>query len=145
MTGDQDPRLAMAAVRARYNEPGRYSQIDAWHRFTAAEIRRELSAAWPSLGIYKGHLILNAGAGGSDLGLSHPTIINLDISEIRVADLTHPVVGNLEALPLADAVIDTIVCVGSVINYCDAAAAISELGRVLRKSGHLVLRVRKQP
>ena len=31
------------------------------------------------------------------------------------------------------------VCVGSVINYCDAVSAISELARVLRPKGKLIL------
>ena len=34
---------------------------------------------------------------------------------------------------------DNILCVGSVLNYCDALVAISELARVLKLSGNLVL------
>ena len=40
-------------------------------------------------------------------------------------------------MPIADESVDIVVCVGSVIKYCDAAAAISEFGRVLRPNGHL--------
>lgn len=35
--------------------------------------------------------------------------------------------------------IDNILCVGSVLNYCDAIAAISEFNRVLKYNGHLIL------
>jgi SAM-dependent methyltransferase len=82
---------------------------------------------------------LNAGSGGNDLGLCPDSTINLDISEVRVARLPNPVVASIETLPFANGTIDMILCVGSVVNYCDAAAAISEFGRVLRPSGQLVL------
>jgi SAM-dependent methyltransferase len=139
MARNTDPRLAMAAVRARYNEPGRYGTIDAWHRFTAEEIKRELSAIWTSLSFGSDQIVLNAGAGGTELGLAGATTLNLDISETRVSTLPKGVVASIESLPLADQSIDAIICVGSVINYCDAAAAISEFGRVLKRFGHLVL------
>jgi hypothetical protein len=40
---------------------------------------------------------------------------------------------------LLGATVDTVLCVGSVINYCDAAAAIAEFSRVLRPEGYLLL------
>lgn len=42
-------------------------------------------------------------------------------------------------LPFAENSIDNILCVGSVLNYCDAIAAISEFNRVLKYNGHLIL------
>jgi SAM-dependent methyltransferase len=53
--------------------------------------------------------------------------------------MPNPIVASVEALPLSDGSVDTVICVGSVINYCDPAAAISEFGRVLRPGGALVL------
>jgi len=135
----RDPRLEMQAVRARYNDPHRYELIDVWHRFTAIAIYNEVSSSWPSLRTQAGHVILNAGAGGNDLGVCPSTTINLDISEARLLSLPQPVQASVEALPFVNASIDTIVCVGSVINYCDAALVIGEFSRILKPKGCLAL------
>lgn len=133
-----DPRLALPAVRARYNDPTRFRSIDVWHRFTARQIRREIERFKPFLPLQGHGVILNAGSGDDDLGLP-ATTINLDLSDFRVSRLPNAIIGSVEAIPLAAKSVDLITCVGSVINYCDAAAAIAELGRVLRPGGHLVL------
>lgn len=50
--------------------------------------------------------------------------------------------GRLEALPYADRVFDAIVCCGSTLSFvADPAAAVGELGRVLRSGGRLLLEV----
>jgi len=135
----RDPRLEPQAVRARYNDPVAYAEVDQWHKFTEQQLRLEVARSWSSLRIRDGQSILNAGAGGNDLGLHPPPTISLDISEIRIAHSPNPVVASIEAMPLANQTVDTILCVGSVINYCDAAGAISEFSRVLRLKGYLVL------
>ena len=135
----EDPRLQMPAIRERYNDPTRFTPIDSWHLFTAAEIRREISQSWDSLHTQPGQLVLNAGAGGNDLGLCPPTTINLDISEKRIAGMSHPVAASVEKLPIADSTISIVICIGSVINYCDAAVVIAEFGRVLQPGGYLLL------
>jgi SAM-dependent methyltransferase len=139
VTNERDPRLDLSAVRARYDDLAFFSNIDPWHLFTAAEVRREVASRWASLPTGPNHIILNAGAGGNDLGLDPPATINLDISPSRISSMLNPIVASIEALPLSDGCIDTLICVGSVINYCDAAAAIGEFGRVVRPSGALIL------
>lgn len=139
MTNERDPRLKISAVRARYDDLTFFSALDPWHRFTAAEIRREIASHWRSLPTKPEHTILNAGAGGNDLGLDPPATINVDISPSRLASMPNPIVASVEALPLSNSSVDTVVCVGSVINYCDATAAIAEFGRVVRPGGALVL------
>jgi SAM-dependent methyltransferase len=136
---NSDPRLDISAVRARYNDPQWFREPDKWHLYSDAQIRRELALYWDSLPIKSGSVILNAGAGGHDLGLDTATTINLDISETRIASLPHPLLASIEALPLVNCTIDIIVCVGYVINYCDAAEVIVEFERVLRPGGHLLL------
>ena len=138
MLAQQDPRLQSAAIRARYNDPAKYSSTDPWHRFTAASVRREVAQAAISFS-HSCERILNAGAGGNDLGLPSSSIINLDISEMRLLQMAHSVVASIEMLPFAEASMDAIICVGSVINYCDAAVVISEFSRVLRPRGYLIL------
>ena len=36
---------------------------------------------------------------------------------------------------------DTAICVGSVINYCDALTALSEIYRVLKHDSYLIFRI----
>jgi len=139
VTTERDPRLEVTAVRARYDDLTFFGTVDAWHLFTAKEIQKEIASVWPTLPTGSGRVILNAGAGGNDLGLVQPATINLDISPTRISSMPNPIVASVEALPLSDGSVDTLLCVGSVINYCDAAAAIAEFGRVLRPGGALIL------
>lgn len=138
MPGLDDPRLETAAVRARYNDPKNYTSEDTWHRFTGAETHRQIVRFWSSES-RRNQVVLNAGSGDFELGLESALTINLDISETRVSRLPNAVVGSVEAIPLPDNAVDAIFCVGSVINYCDAGATISEFARVLRPGGYLVL------
>ncbi len=139
MTKNHDPRLETSAVRARYSDPTAYTVSDSWHDHTWEKVRREIARSWDSLPTRPEHVILNAGAGNNDLGLCPPTTINLDISETGVSALPNPLIASIEDIPLEDGSVDTVICIGSVINYCDAAAAIVELGRVLRPGGYLIL------
>jgi SAM-dependent methyltransferase len=139
VTQNSDPRLATSAVRSRYNDPLWFGEIDKWHLYSNTEIRRELARYWDSLPAESCRVILNAGAGGHDLGLDTATAINLDISENRIASLPRPLLASIEALPLSNRTIDIIVCVGCVVNYCDAATVIVEFERVLRPGGYLLL------
>ena len=139
MRKSHDPRLALSAIRARYNDPSKYTETDSWHLFTADEIRREVARYWNSICNGSESLILNAGAGGNDLSLLPPTTVNLDISERRISRSSRPLAASIEAIPLKDKTVDIVLCVGSVINYCDAALAIAEFGRVLKPKGYLVL------
>jgi len=133
-----DPRLETAAVRARYNDPKNYTSEDSWHRFTGAETHRQIVRFWRSES-RRNQVVLNAGSGDFELGIESALTINLDISETRVSRLPNAVVGSVQAIPLKDNAVDAIFCVGSVINYCDAGATISEFARVLRPGGYLIL------
>jgi len=134
-----DPRLDPEAVRRRFISVEGYATIDPWHRFTADRIRREVRSLWESLHLTKDSVVLNAGAGNNDLGLCPPSTIHLDLSACGIELLPNGIVGNVESIPLEAHAVDLILCVGSVINYCDAAAAISEFSRILKPGCHLVL------
>ena len=139
MNKSEDPRLEMSAVRARYDDLTYFSVIDRWHRYTEDVIRDEITNIWDSLHIHADLMILNAGAGGNNLGLIPPPNISMDISPARISSMPNPVVASVEAIPFREDCMDIVICVGSVINYCDAAVAISELARVLRPGGTLII------
>lgn len=139
MSEIHDPRLKISAVRERYNNPSWFSLIDKWHRFTAQSIFREICNALCQIPKELDCVILNIGAGGNDFGLNKHTVINLDISDSLILKMSNPVVATAELLPIEDNCVNFILCVGSVINYCDAALVIAEFGRVMRSNGTLIL------
>ena len=139
MTTSTDPRLELAAVRLRYSSRAAYDESDCWHRFTSDQVQHRLREVWARFPDAARGVILNAGSGGNDLGMGSANTINLDISSIGISRQPNPVIANVESIPLANSTINTVVCVGSVINYCDAAATISEFARVLHKDGYLFL------
>ena len=83
--------------------------------------------------------ILNAGSGGNDYGLKSDNIYHVDIAGDKIAHLKNAAVSSIEKMPFPDGMFDYSICVGSVINYCDAITAITEMSRVLKKNGILIL------
>jgi len=83
--------------------------------------------------------ILNAGSGGNDYGISSDNMYHVDIAEKNIAHLKNASVASIEDLTFSDGMFDYIICVGSVLNYCDAIKAISQMSRVLKKNGKLIL------
>jgi ubiquinone/menaquinone biosynthesis C-methylase UbiE len=134
-----DPRLKPSAVRERYNDPAWYDKSrDLWHKHTDIIVHNEVAKTLKELYDQDG-TILNVGSGQYDYGLGKATIINLDISERQLLKMTNAVVSNAESLPIEDNSIKAAVCVGSVINYCDALSVISEFSRVLMPEGLLII------
>lgn len=83
-------------------------------------------------------IYLNAGSGGSLYDI--PGICyHADIAENLICHFPNYVVASIEQLPFPNSYFDAIICVGSVLNYCDAVQSICELTRTLKPSGYLVL------
>jgi len=82
--------------------------------------------------------ILNAGSGGK-VYPTKATFFHLDIAENTIRDLDNAFVGNIIEMPFSAHQFDCAICVGTVINYCEADKAIRELNRVLKLGGNLVL------
>jgi hypothetical protein len=86
------------------------------------------------------NVILNAGSGGNDYGLmSNGVCVNLDISIRHCRSLSHAVVGDIEAIPFADASFNVVVCVGAILNYCEPYVCLPELFRVATTGGMVLL------
>lgn len=84
-------------------------------------------------------LTLNVGSHGNMYGLGPENHFQVDIAEKSLKEIRLACVADVEILPFRSETFDIVLCVGSVINYCSAAAAIIELARVLKPGGHLVL------
>ena len=82
--------------------------------------------------------VLNAGSAGNDYDLPYK-MHHVDIAKSKISHLDNATVASVENLPFKSSIFDNAICVGSVINYCDAVVAISELCRVIKPNGILML------
>lgn len=81
--------------------------------------------------------ILNAGSGGSIYKDLTGVFYHVDISDKFIKNLPNSYVASVERMPFDSAFFDASICVGSVINYCNALSAISEIYRVLKHNSFL--------
>lgn len=106
---------------------------DYTHNYIISFIEKHLSAQLTQDSIY-----LNAGSGGSEYnlqGICH----HVDIAENLINKFEHFTVTSIENMPFEDEMFDAVICVGSVLNYCDAVTSIREISRVIKCGGYLVL------
>lgn len=111
---------------------------DKWHTYNHQQIVKSLTRS----GIYslsRDSKILNAGSGGESYFLSEDSLYHVDIAASKIIGKKHFYVGSIEKLPFEDCFFDAVICVGEVINYCDADKVIAEFSRVLRAGGLLIL------
>lgn len=122
-------------IKKYYDEaPEIWPDSDKWHKKTKETILDYLSKIKWCNDSY----VLNAGSGGSDYGLPY-IFHHVDISSNHMESIPLFTCANIEHLPFDDQTFDNCICVGSVLNYCDAVAALSELSRVLKVGGDLIL------
>lgn len=107
---------------------------DEWHLRSQYEIQKYINSHI----LNTTGTVLNAGSGGNTYGLPNP-MYHVDIAENKISMFENATVASIERLPFLDCSFLTVICVGSVINYCDAAKAVSELARVLKPGGTLIL------
>ncbi len=112
-----------------------WNENDPWHEYSqkiiSSYIKDKLS--------FENTIVLNAGSAGNNYGIECQIMYHVDIADKKIKNIPNAFVASIENLPFQDNFFDNIVCVGSVLNYCDAMAALSELSRVLKPSGTLVL------
>jgi SAM-dependent methyltransferase len=107
---------------------------DRWHRHSHRQIRAFLRKMSFAPDAY----ILNAGSGDNDYGIQG-NMHHMDLAENKISHFEHHTVGSIEATPFPNETFTDIVCVGSVLNYCDARRTVAELSRILRPNGRLIL------
>lgn len=106
---------------------------DKWHEYNQKEINKFIHQF-----CFENSKILNAGSGGNDYGLIND-MYHVDIAENKIRNYKYHFVSSIEQMPFEDSSFDVVICVGSVINYCDAMIALKEIARVLKKNGILIL------
>ena len=86
-------------------------------------------------------LVVDVGSAGDSYTLTGIQRVDVDIAEARLAHCELGVCGNIESLPLQSEISDLTVCIGTVLNYCSLAEAISELTRLTKFGARLILHV----
>lgn len=128
-------QLDEAEIATFYNKVEEiWPSNEPWYRYTKAQIGKFIN----KYAFKNSDYVLNAGSGGYNYGLNCK-MHHIDIAAEKIDHLPLYTVTSLEMLPFASNTFDGILCVGSVINYCDAVAAISEMVRVLKDGGTLLL------
>ena len=126
LSGRPDPRLT-AAVYSRVHD--RDLGEDAWHQYSSRCIKKFIHDHLP-LGV-----CIDLGSGRYSYGVR---AFRLDALITSFRD-QRGVVGDLLRLPLLPESVDSVLCVGSVINYVPLAETLAEIRIALRRGGTLVL------
>lgn len=126
-------------VKRMYNEMNEiWPKDDKWYRYTYSQISSFLKDVTQKYSVSDETLVLNAGSGGNTYDI--PGVhYHVDIADEKIKNIPNAYVGNIENLPFPEEMFDICICVGSVINYCDAMIAIEEMGKVLKKKGLLII------
>jgi ubiquinone/menaquinone biosynthesis C-methylase UbiE len=130
-----DPR----SIANKYNSiPIIWDPNDKWHIITHNVIKEFIS----EFGETKSNTcpwILNAGSAGYAYGINSDRMFHIDLAKNKLSNDSHSVLGNIEWLPFRQNSFDLIICVGSVLDYCDPIIVMREFNRVLKNSGLIIL------
>ena len=114
-----------------------WPENNRWYDYTKKSISKFIYKNLSTI-LNKDSIYLNAGSGGSNYELLG-TCYHVDIASNLIKNFQHSYVCSIEKLPFCDNFFDAIICVGSVINYCDPYPSIIELARTLKPGGLLII------
>lgn len=83
--------------------------------------------------------VANIGCGDEPYDWLPKSAIQLDRFQAQAGRYPLGVTGDIERLPFPPSSFDGVVCVGPVLNYASATESLSELARILRPDGFLLL------
>lgn len=126
-------------VKLFYSGKGNgWPEHDRWHAHSHDEICRYVRER-AGRSLKKGKCkILNCGSGGTDYGLGCD-MYHLDILREKIDYFPHWKEGSADDIPFGDHIFDVVICVGSVLDYCNGPVALCEMCRVLKPGGRLIL------
>lgn len=133
-------KIIIDDVAQRYNSLSPIiDDNDKWHKETERRIFKFIRRAIKNLPDTDNLTILNAGSAGNSYGLPEKNICHVDVASKHISHLQNAIVANIEQLPLPNDQFDLVICVGSVLNYCDPVLVVKEFTRVLKNRGYLIL------
>lgn len=139
MLSSDDELFVRAAAKRLYGDGQRiWDPSDRWNAHKRSVIS-EFSDRHASRLISDAKIILDAGCGSERYSWLPDRAICLDRYFEQARVRANAIVGDLDLLPFKDSSFDFVVCVASVLNYVSAVEAISEIARILRPGGHLLL------
>jgi SAM-dependent methyltransferase len=127
-------------VSERYNSiPTIWDVNDKWHSRTHDMIKSFITTSVMSIPQEQRAKTLNAGSAGYSYDLGETGMCHLDLAKTKISSLSNAVLGNVQKMPFKSSTFGLIVCVGSVINYCDPVRVFEEFKRLLITKGYLIL------
>lgn len=132
--------INVESVAEKYNSRDViWDKNDKWHTYTRDQIYSFVQEVIPIVGIKKQTRILNAGSAGYSYNISEKNILHVDIAERKIAGMPNSMIGDIHRLALENKSFEIILCVGSVLNYCDAIVVLNEFSRLIADNGYLIL------
>jgi SAM-dependent methyltransferase len=130
------------SIRKKYNEIDQiWETEDKWHD----RVHKEITAAVIRLKVLepRGHeLIIDVGSGGEKYNiLRSSSYIQIDLAFDRLRGFGLAICADAHALPIRAGIADCVLCVGPVVNYCSLIETVSEISRVAKPGGWLILHV----
>ncbi|MGP1568677.1 MAG: methyltransferase domain-containing protein [Peptoanaerobacter stomatis] len=122
------------AVKKFYDLHEQMWDINDWYKYSQKRIISYIQKQnYPT-----NSRILNAGSGGNSYGIISK-MTHLDISPNKLKNISNTIVANIEDVELPTESFDTIICVGSVINYCNSYRVLEKFSCWLACGGELIL------
>jgi len=114
------------------------ADTDPWHARSRQYVHK-ITHDWVLELIHqKDGRVVNAGSGGSDYVIL-VSIVHYDLVVLPSIPTGRFIQGDVEQMPFSDASFNVVLCVGSVLNYCDPTRCLSEISRVVAPDGLVML------
>lgn len=114
-----------------------WPKSDIWHTYTYNYMCAYLNKELPRYNIISTTKILNAGSAGNTYGIDGEHY-HVDICYEKISHLKYAIEASIEELPYENNFFDGCICIGSVINYSDAARSLFQLARVIKPGGFFI-------
>lgn len=114
-------------------------ETDRWVRAQSRWIRKFIETELLAKGAPPPRSCLNLGSGALSYGIPEDALVHVDLDRSRFAPEQHVIVANIQNLPPNVRGFQSCLCVGSVLNHCDAARVIAEAGAAVQAGGLLIL------